>query len=63
MSASYFNHHMERTNGIVLPHTRGVEFGGGTLYIYVVSFPGVLKLVACPVDRCTERANKPGRLK
>ena len=43
-------HHMERSNGIVIPHNRGVEFGRGVPETYVVSFPLVLNLVACAAD-------------
>ena len=39
MAASYLQHHMERSNGIVLPHIRGVEVGGGGgVETYNVSF-------------------------
>ena len=31
--------------------------------IYMVSFPRVLKLAACPVDGCMARTHNPGRLR
>ena len=56
-------HHMDRAHGIVIPHTRGIEVGGRVPDTYVVSFPCVLKLVVCLVDRCLARAHNPGRLR
>ena len=57
MLESYLRYHMERTQKIVLPHVGvGVDVGVGRNETYVVSFPRVLKLVACPIDGCLERA-------
>ena len=50
MVASPLLHHMDRTHGIVLPQTRGVDVGIGGPKTYVVLFPWVLNLVECPVD-------------
>ena len=36
MTASSLCHHMERTHGIVLPQTRGVDIGRGILETYMV---------------------------
>ena len=49
MVASSLLHHMEITHGVVLPHNRGADIGRGGMETYMVSFPGVLKLVACPI--------------
>ena len=54
-------HHMEISQVIVLPQMWGVDINGGVPETYVVSFPRVLKPVACLVDRFPERANYPGR--
>ena len=50
MVLASLHHHMERTHGIVLPHTRGVDVGGGGPETYVVYFTRVLKLVAFLLD-------------
>ena len=63
MNAALFQHHMERTHGIVLIQTRGVDVGGGVLDTYMVYFTRVMKSVAYPVDGFPERANNPGRLR
>ena len=42
--------------GVFLPQTPGVDVGIGGTDTYMVSFPWVLKTVACPVDRCPARA-------
>ena len=63
MDAYSLCHYIERTHGIVLPQTRGVDVGGGGEETYVVFFPQVLKLVACPEDGFLERANNSGRLR
>ena len=63
MTASLLCHHMERSYGIVMSHTRGLDVFRWGLETYMVYFPRVLKLVACPVDRCSERAQNPGRLR
>ena len=54
---------MDRSHDIVLPHNRGLEFGGGGTETYVVSFTWILKLVGCLVERYTAKANNPGRLR
>ena len=54
---------MERYHGIIMTHTRGVSVGGGGTDMYMVSFPCVLKVVACPVDGSLARENNPGRLR
>ena len=53
---------MESSHGIVLPHVRGVEVGGGGPEIYMVLFLRILKLVECPVEGFPERAKTPGIL-
>ena len=62
MTASSLRHHMEISHGIVLPHVRGVDVGGGGPEIYMVSFPRILKLVECPLEGFLERAKTPGIL-
>ena len=59
--ASSLCHHMERSHRIVLPQMWGVDIYKGIPDTYMVSFPPVLKLVACTVDGFLERANCPGR--
>ena len=54
---------MERSHRIVLPQNRGVDVDGGGLETYRVSFPRLLKLVACLIDGSPERMKKPGRLR
>ena len=63
MATPSLRHHMERPHGIVLPQTGGADVSRGGADTYVVSFLRVLNLVEFPVDRCPERANKPGRLR
>ena len=53
---------MARLHGIYIPHTRGVDEGGGEPTIYLVSFPRVLHLVICPVPGCLAVAHSSGRL-
>ena len=43
MIASLLLHHMERSNGIVMTHTQGVDVSGEGPDMYVVSFPIFLK--------------------
>ena len=59
--SSLFNH-TERTDGIVLPQNRGVEFVVEGQETYRVYFPQVLKLVMFLVDGYPTRKNNPGRL-
>ena len=50
MAELSLHNHMERSHRIVLPHTGGgVDIVGGVTETYVVDFPQVLKLMACPV--------------
>ena len=63
MAAPSLRHHMERTHGIVLPQTRGVDVIGGGSKTHNMSFPRVLKSVACPVEGCPSRANNQGRIR
>ena len=63
MAASFLHRHMEISQGIVITKTGGVDVGGGVTETYVVSFPRVLKSVACLVDGCPERAHNPDRLR
>ena len=62
MDDYYLRYHMEKSHGIVLPQVRRVDVRGGGPDIYKVYFPRTLKSVECPVERCPERANTPGRL-
>ena len=62
MATSSFCHHMEKSHGIVLPQSRGVDVGGRGMETYMVYFPWILKLLECPVDGCPERPNSPGGL-
>ena len=55
MEALLIYHHMEISHRIVMPHTQGVDVGRGGLETYMLSLPCVLKLVACPADRCPVR--------
>ena len=57
------HHRIERAHGIFMPQARGVGVGGGRPETYMVSFPRVLKSVACLVGRCPVRAHKPGRIR
>ena len=57
MSASSLRHHMKREHGRILPQVRGVDVGGGVMGVYKVSFPRILKLVECPVEGCSSKAN------
>ena len=50
MTALPLCHHMDISHGIVMPYTQGVDVGKGVPEKYVVSFPRVLKSVACLVD-------------
>ena len=63
MATSCLCNHMERSHRIVLPQNRGVDVDGGGLETYRVSFPRLLKLVACLIDGSPERMKKPGRLR
>ena len=63
MAESSLCHHMEISHGIVLPHTRREDVGGGSSETYVVSLLRILKSVECPVEGCSSRANNPGRLR
>ena len=60
VATSSLRHHMDITHGIVLTHTRGVDVGGGVTEIYVVYFPRLLNLVACPVDILPTRGENQG---
>ena len=63
ISASSLRHHTERAHVRVLPQVRGVDFGGGGLEVYKVSFYRILKSVDCPVEGCPAKAKTPGRLR
>ena len=43
---------MERSHGVILPQTRGVNVGGGGFTTYVVSLPRILKSMECSVPGC-----------
>ena len=60
---SSLRRHMKRTHVIVLPQIRGVDVGRGGPETHRVSFPRVLKSVACSVDGCPPRKNNPGRIR
>ena len=60
---SYLCHHMDTTHVIVLPYNIEVDVEEGGKETYMVFFPQVLKLVACPEDGFLERANNSGRLR
>ena len=62
MEASYLKAHMERSHGICVPQTRGVDEVGEGPTTYTVSFPRVLKEVICPVPGCPAVAHSAGRL-
>ena len=63
MAASSLWNHTERANGRLLPQVRGLEFGGGGLEVYKVSFTWILKSVGCPVEGCPAKEKTPGRLR
>ena len=44
MDSSSFCNHMIRSHGIVLPHNRGLDVGGGGPETYKMLFPWILKL-------------------
>ena len=56
-------HHMKRAHRIVMPHTQGVDIGGGGLKKNVVYLPRVMNLVACLVNMCPEKVNNLGSLR
>ena len=62
VAASSFRYHMERSKGISLPQTRGVNMGGGGPTTYVVSFLRVLKTMYLPVLGCPVMAHSAWRL-
>ena len=62
MTASLLCHHLDRSHGIVMPQTWGVEISRGVEATYGVSFPRVLKLVECLVYGCPTRSHNPGIL-
>ena len=62
ISASSLRYHMEITHVRVLLQVRGVDFGGGVLEVYKVSFTWLLKLVDFPVEVCPAKAKTLGRL-
>ena len=41
----------------------GVDVARGRIKTYMVSFPQVLKSVACPVVGCLKKVNNPGKLR
>ena len=55
-------HHMKRAHRIVMPHTQGVDIGGGGPEKYVVPFLHIMKLVVFPVDVCPAREKTQGDL-
>ena len=63
MAASSMRHHMGITHGRVFPHVMGVDVGGGGIEVYKVSFPWILDLVDCLVDKFPAKAKTPGRLR
>ena len=54
---------MQRSNGRLLPHVRGVYVGGGGLEVYNVFFLRIIKSVECLVEGCPARAKNPGGLR
>ena len=54
---------MERTHGIVLTQTRGVDARRGGMETYRVYFPRVLKSVAYLAEGFSARVNNPGRVR
>ena len=63
MAAYSLRHHMERAHGRVFPQVRVVDFGGGGLEVYKVSFPQILNLVDCPEEGFTAKAKPLVRLR
>ena len=61
MEASSLHHHTNVSQRIVMPQNWRLDFGGGGLETYAVSFPQMLKYVACPVDGFLVREHDPGR--
>ena len=55
-------HHMYRTHGRSLAHTREGYTRGGGRYTYLVYLPRVLHLSACTVEGCPYRYHTSGRL-
>ena len=62
MPVSSLCHHMYRAHRIIVPQNQGEDIGGGVPETFLVSSSRVLKLVTCPVYRCSARAHNPERL-
>ena len=63
VAQSSLKHHRSSQHGICVPQTRGVDEKGEGPDTYVMSFPGILQSVRCPVPGCPAVCHSAGRLR